>query len=520
MKIYRPVLTLLVAAIAVLGCWRSPGQKPRSSTPASNAVANTPKNAHGKFTISKETTYITEPLDKDGYPDYVTALNTKMCTGVSPQKDSISLLWKAIGPRPDGWLVPKEYFRWLEIEAPPEKGEYFVDLKHYLKDQSGVDAEKLATRLELELVECGKRPWKPSEHPQLDAWLKANERPLALVAAAEWGYLSPLVPEVSPRGRASILGTRILLRVFRELAKALAARAMLYTSQGDQAAAWRDLLACHNIGRMVRRGATQIELLNGFAVDKIAAEADLAFLASAKPDAKQLEICLQKFLEGFWWLDGVDPVPNGERFLVLDELFMIDRHGISYLEGLAGADTRGVRASPLQESFLEDVDWDPALRNINRWFDRIDALCSRTRIERVKQTNQIEADLRALKEKVLNEWKQAVIELGDERGRWVGDNLICLMMPGLPTKWMNAADRAQQISNNVLIAFALEWYQREHGHYPKELQDLAPEYLSEVQLDIFSGKPLIYRPNDNGYLLYSVGVDGKDDGGRGPDDMP
>ena len=29
------------------------------------------------FTISKETTYIVEPLDNDGYPDYVAALNER-----------------------------------------------------------------------------------------------------------------------------------------------------------------------------------------------------------------------------------------------------------------------------------------------------------------------------------------------------------------------------------------------------------------------------------------------------------
>ena len=38
--------------------------------------------------------------------------------------------------------------------------------------------------------------------------------------------------------------------------------------------------------------------------------------------------------------------------------------------------------------------------------------------------------------------------------------------------------------------------------------------------DLFSGKPLVYRPDDKGYLLYSVGVNGQDDGGRWMDDDP
>jgi hypothetical protein len=49
---------------------------------------------------------------------------------------------------------------------------------------------------------------------------------------------------------------------------------------------------------------------------------------------------------------------------------------------------------------------------------------------------------------------------------------------------------------------------------------LTPKYLAQVPRDLFSGKPLIYRPAGNGYLLYSVGVNGKDEGGRSSDDEP
>ena len=38
--------------------------------------------------------------------------------------------------------------------------------------------------------------------------------------------------------------------------------------------------------------------------------------------------------------------------------------------------------------------------------------------------------------------------------------------------------------------------------------------------DRFSGKALIYRPAVKGYLLYSVGPNGKDEGGQGYGDMP
>jgi len=97
--------------------------------------------------------------------------------------------------------------------------------------------------------------------------------------------------------------------------------------------------------------------------------------------------------------------------------------------------------------------------------------------------------------------------------------LIGLMIPGA-TKVQLAADQTQQIDDNVQVAFALAWYERDHGRYPKGLAELAPKYLNQVPQDSFSGKALIYRPAAKGYLLYSVGINGRDDEGRGRDDTP
>jgi hypothetical protein len=87
-------------------------------------------------------------------------------------------------------------------------------------------------------------------------------------------------------------------------------------------------------------------------------------------------------------------------------------------------------------------------------------------------------------------------------------------------KVQQADDRARQTQNNLAVAFALAWYQRVNGRYPEKLEALAPKYLAKVPQDRFSGKPLVYRPADKGYLLYSVGVNGKDEGGRTYSDMP
>jgi hypothetical protein len=106
-----------------------------------------------------------------------------------------------------------------------------------------------------------------------------------------------------------------------------------------------------------------------------------------------------------------------------------------------------------------------------------------------------------------------------ERGEWIGRILIGLLLPAVD-KMQDATDRTIQLERNLHVAFALAAFRADHGRFPKQLSELAPKYLSKVPDDLFSGEPLIYRPADDGYLLYSVGINGQDDDGRWTDDDP
>jgi len=65
------------------------------------------------------------------------------------------------------------------------------------------------------------------------------------------------------------------------------------------------------------------------------------------------------------------------------------------------------------------------------------------------------------------------------------------------------------------VACALERYRLAHGEYPEALDALAPQFITQVPHDIINGEPLHYRRTDDGsFLLYSVGWDEKDDGGK------
>jgi len=163
------------------------------------------------------------------------------------------------------------------------------------------------------------------------------------------------------------------------------------------------------------------------------------------------------------------------------------------------------------------------MRNANQWYDRIvAAMRVPDRGQRAERLRQVEDDIKELKVSSFpNAANVARMVLGtpEMKGKVIGDMLITLLLPAI-MKIQQAGDRGEQVQRNLQLAFALAAYRHEHGRYPAKLDDLAPKHLAKVEPDLFTRKPLVYRPMDDGYLLYSLGVDGRDDEGRGYDDDP
>ncbi len=226
--------------------------------------------------------------------------------------------------------MPAEFYQWMGIKPLPEVGPYFVDLFPYLKQEFNINPQA-ANAFFQQLDQAHGRPWKAKDYPELASWLKANDKPLALIVAAARRphYFSPLVPVTrSKQGVADLIGALLpAVQKTRSLATALIARAMLRLGEGKPDAAWDDLLACHRLGRLVGRGPTFIEGLVGLALNAIAVQAEQVYLDRGRPGAKKLQACLED-------LRKLPPLPSmaekvgwGERFMFLDVVTQTDRHG-------------------------------------------------------------------------------------------------------------------------------------------------------------------------------------------------
>ena len=208
----------------------------------------------------------------------------------------------------------------------------------------------------------------------------------------------------------------------------------------------------------------------------------------------------------------VDKIDVGERFMVLDATAMLARgKGNSFQE--FNKITTNAAA----------VDWNAILRMTNKLYDRIVAAGRQpTRAQREDAWREVDADRRN-QIKAATGWKSLVASamLDPRQGisERIGLIMIHTFMPDLD-ELVKLEDRENIRLELTKLAFALAEYRAHHGSYPAKLADLVPKYVAAIPADVFSGGDLHYKPQADGYLLYSVGPNGKDDGGRNEYDNP
>jgi len=498
--------------------------------PAGKAEVQPAKKPYVAITISKETTYITEPLRKDGYVNYVAALNERFRAGVTPENNAAVPFLKAMGPGEIGEKYQDEYYRLLDIRPLPKNGDYFVALETFakaLKDMGKPSAqanEKGQDVYSEQQTQAMKRPWSKKEFPVLAGWLAANEKPLALLVAASKRprRYDPLIPEDG----CAIGALLPAVNQYRKAVRGLSARAMFHVNQGKMDEAWEDLLACHRLARLVGQGPTLVEVLVAIAGDGVACAGDQGLLQHARLTPAQIARMRAD-------LDKLPPLPKmvdkinvAERFMYLDCVGMVARDGIRSISGLSGGMAGSNKPEGMFDSLMDavarvGVDWDHVLRMGNPWYDRmVEAFNKRTRAERQAAFHKINGDIGKLATEA-KDWKsQGLLMLSGPRyatSERMGQIFVALLLPAVSTA-SNAEDRATMQFDLTRLAFALAAYHADRGTYPAKLADLVPKYVAEVPKDMFNAAELHYRLEVGGYLLYSVGVNGKDDGGKGVDD--
>jgi hypothetical protein len=490
----------------------------------SKAAEKKPTNPKVLVTISKETTYITEPLRSNGYPDYVAALNQRLSEGVTPENNAAVLLWKAMGPKMLDDKNREPFFRMLGIPPLPEEGDYLAANDKYY-ERAAAEYQKNQDKTKepsTQFFEIMKRPWSKKEFPIWAEWVEGNQKHLATIVEAT----------KRPKCYEPLIGDMVIAVLLtgtqqsREAARILATDAMYQLSQGKTDKAWEDLLACHRLARLIGQGSTLIDTLVAILINQMAETGDRALLEHGKLSSAQIAKMRAD-------LANLPPMPKmadninlGERFLFLDCVATLAREGASKMSQIMGSDSHDKNGNSL-ESFLdalakETIDWDIILRMGNSWYDRLHEACAKpTRAEQEKALRAYETDLKEMAKEAKDLKSLALSMLGGPTkaiSERVGQVLISLLMPALSAA-MNAENRSTMQGELNDLAFALALYKADNGAYPAKLDELTPKYIGRIPKDICAKEAdLHYRQEGNGFVLYGVGQNGKDDGGKSFDD--
>ncbi|MBX3439827.1 MAG: hypothetical protein KF861_20220, partial [Planctomycetaceae bacterium] len=478
-------------------------------TPSESSAAQNRLSA----SVGPDTTVIDGPLRPDGTIDYAAAINDEWAAGVTPDQNAAVDLLRAFGPGTIMESVRGAYFARLQIPVPPLEGDYLIDLAAFL-DSQGITRQQDPEQFDELIDQQGQAtssPWAAESFPQMAAWLKANEVPLEAIiqAAAKPRYFSPLVPPDDSPVLGSSMNTEMNVR---EAARLLMAQAMLELGNGNIDRAFELTLACHRLARLVSEHPTLIGAMISVAVETMAAQGDAAIVLDDRLTGEQASDFRRRLKSLPPPRSIADVYDRGERFMSLDMTLAM----------ATGRITEEDLQIP-RIAFRMGFDPNPTLRRFNEYYD---ATLQILQISDPEERTQAFWDLDARieehnKKRGIEWWLRMLVHAKRGMSEAIGNVLVTLLIP-TGEQAATASDRRFIRLEFCDVGYALAEFRAANGHFPDTLEELVPDDLDAVPLDFYTGDPLKYRRTDAGFVLYSVGENGIDDGGftvRNRDDI-
>jgi hypothetical protein len=504
----RYVLFLQVVAWPFLALAAEP-EAPKAPPPP----AEKPKLA---VTISKETTFITEPLAADGYPDYELVMERAARQGVTAKNNAVVLLMRALGPGLGEDEEADEVYEKLELEPlETDKLHYFEKWQDYVER---LPEDKLPPPNELDPPQLGgasvyegqvrlrlqqpSAPWKRAQYPQMSAWLDQNAAPLDKLH--EIGKHTHFY---SPKSKTYDLFSYAQLK---EYCTAIARRALRDGGEERWDAAWAGVSNLLILAQRFNEVPDRSEQEAAAEIYRIGFDTAQALALDSRVDAARLRR----------WSDEVNQrtITSTQRCFTWHERLQELHDMVRLAKSEKRPDYIAWNNPPwhLAYTLHEAYDFNQALRQINAHYERIDK--GYQDLQRGKP-----ASLYALNGEDFDFhefFRNPIAQLGMLKAT-KEQRTELLVKLRLPTPQFTLIDTFEhELSSRAWwdltrLHMALELYRREHGKYPKELSALTPKFIAQVPLDLFTDeKPFCYRTNGRGFLLYSVGHDGKDSNGQ------
>jgi len=440
------------------------------------------------ITVGHDTTFVDGPT-RDGMIDYIAAVNDHFHQGVTPANNAMTLLIKLrpASAFPPGTDVRERTWAMLDAGAPTDAYPEIPKL----------DENPFSTPNEDHFYEHAKSPWVGKDDPKATEYLELQERHLALLTEAckRDKFWCPLVQK-DPDDMLIVADQS--WGYLRGLARALAVRAMKRLGEHDFAGFREDVRTLHRFGRLVGQSSSMIGRLVGVAIDAVASQAETnAAISGILTNEQSLAL-----LEDSRSLPAMpkmgDAIDWTERCSALDGVARLAAHriaptGLPYLAW-------PVRPLP--------IHYDTIARDMNRWIDRMLAIDGSPAPEKNAASKKFTAEFEA---ECVGSPSVAVYGMGTAAARWWAMNVL---LPNMG-RVFQLHDLCIEQENMARVALVLAAWHAEHHDYPESLSALPADQLNGCQRDMFRDADLVYRRTVEGYVLYSVGTNARDDGGKG-----
>ncbi len=465
--------------------------------------------------LSKETTFIIEPLAGDGLPNYALAMQEFAHKEMTPEQNGAVPFWQAMG---QGEMDDEQFDR-LSDEigltresivkplTPLEDKSNIQAVVEWLRDTGrSSDVEELEKLAEEYVAWVQANPWTDRDVPPLGKWLAENEPALDLLveASGKPEFYSPY-PNLLVDRTVSVLDIQLQHATgIRIAARALMARAMNLAAENDLEGAWADCRACIALGEHVPSGHMIAEQLMRMHVREKGFSGACVLLSLPEVSPKLARQILDNLVKVECSIDFSAVLNNAERMMSLDYMLRMTT-------GRLGGMTSEEKDESVDKIVKAGVDLNLSLRWINERYDKI-VLTSRIqdRKKRVVQSTKLEQEFEQEAKET-----SSIAKLGGLsqtfRSNVIGEIFFLYTFPALKDL-CDSFDQHEQYLMLTRIAAALAVYKAEHGHYPDKLAELSRSILPEIPKDLYTEEPLQYERQENGFLLYSVFENEADDG--------
>jgi hypothetical protein len=313
-----------------------------------------------------------------------------------------------------------------------------------------------------------------------EAWIRKNSVPLRLLRQG-FSY-----PYREPPNRSST-ATFSHYALFRNLARLLIIESHAKSERGDWAGASQSALDVLRLGHDVPRGGALIAALVGYAINAIGRKELYNVVphldaATSRTAARQIEKL------------------EADRFTYAEVMQEEKWFGLASLQdSMRKPNWRSSLFSDDELELLESLDWKTRLQMqmvskrqvMDNYIRYMDSMIAQGKLPYASGSTPIPIPNDPVNQMVLPVFERA--------------------------RWNDARDELGNILLEVMLA--LRAFQLQHGSYPLTLNALVPSYLTSVPRDPFGGgEALRYRITGDTYMLYSIGPDGKDDGGKAIND--